>query len=191
MPDGAPLESTALLLERARSGDSAARDELFERVMPALRRWARQRLPGHARDLHDTDDLVQVTLIRAFQRLDAFESRGPGAFLGYLRHILLNVVRDELRRVSRRPRHDALDDAHADAEPSPLEQLLGRDSLERYERALAALDETSREAVILRVELGFSHQEIADALGRPSANAARMTVARAIVRLAQEMTGER
>lgn len=186
-PSASPLESTALLLERARSGDAAARDALFDRVLPPLRRWARQRMPNAGRDLHDTDDLVQVTVLRAFQRLDAFESQGPGAFLGYVRHILLNVLRDELRRVSRRPAHGELTDTHADSQPPPLERLLGQQTLERYERALARLDATSREAVILRIELGFSHQEIADALARSSANAARMTVARAIVRLAEEM----
>ena len=49
------------------------------------------------------------------------------------------------------------------------------------------LGERDREAVILRVEFGYSHEEIAEAIGSPSANAARMTVARALVRLAEEM----
>jgi DNA-directed RNA polymerase specialized sigma24 family protein len=44
-----------------------------------------------------------------------------------------------------------------------------------------------REAIIARVELDYSNQEIAALLGKPTANAARMTVERALVKLAQEM----
>ncbi len=189
-PEAHPLESTAVLLGRAREGDAAARERLFARVLPPLRRWAHQRMPSSARDLHDTEDLVQVTVLRAFQRLEHFESQGAGAFLGYLRKILLNALRDELRRASRRPRHGELDASLADPGPSALEQVLGRDALERYERALAALPDEQREALIMRIELGFSHQEIADALGRPSANATRMMIARALVDLAEGMRAD-
>jgi RNA polymerase sigma factor (sigma-70 family) len=182
-----PLESTTALLDRARAGDARARDLLFSRVLPPLRRWAHQRMPSSARDLHDSEDMVQVTVLRAFQALDRFEPRGTGAFLGYLRQILLNAIRDELRRAGRRPVHAPLDASLVDAAPSALERVLGRDALEDYERALAALAAEKREAVIMRLELGFSHQEIADALGKPSANTARMIVARALVDLAEGM----
>jgi DNA-directed RNA polymerase specialized sigma24 family protein len=56
-----------------------------------------------ARDLRDTDDLVQDTLLRAFKRLETFENRGEGAFLAYLRQSLLNAIRDDLRRAVTRP----------------------------------------------------------------------------------------
>jgi RNA polymerase sigma-70 factor (ECF subfamily) len=48
-----------------------------------------------------------------------------------------------------------------------------------------------REAVILRLEFGFSHREIADAIGSPSANAARMLVSRAVEKLARGMSHHR
>jgi RNA polymerase sigma factor (sigma-70 family) len=182
-----PLESTTALLGRARAGDARARELLFARVLPPLRRWAHQRMPSSARDLHDSEDMVQVTVLRAFQNLDRFESRGTGAFLGYLRQILLNAIRDELRRADRRPKHAGLDLALADPGPSALERVLGRAALDDYERALAQLADEKREAVIMRLELGFSHQEIADALGKPSANTARMVCARALVELAEGM----
>ena len=44
-----------------------------------------------------------------------------------------------------------------------------------------------REAIIMRIELGLSHAEIMEALGKPSVAAAHMAVSRALVRLAQEM----
>jgi RNA polymerase sigma-70 factor (ECF subfamily) len=61
--------------------------------------------------------------------------------------------------------------------------------MERYEEALGALDERQREAVILRIEFGYSHEEVAEALGAPSANAARMIVTRALVRLSELLDG--
>ena len=182
-----PLESTARLLERVHDGDGAAQELLFARVLPALRRWAHHRLPAGRRDLAETDDLVQMTLTRALNRLDSFESRREGAFLAYLRQILLNLVRDEVRRTGARPRTSELDDMIPDPGLSLLERTIRRETLEQYETALAELEPEQREAVLMRVEFGMSHQEIAEALGKPSANAARMTVARALVAIARGM----
>jgi RNA polymerase sigma-70 factor (ECF subfamily) len=134
--------------------------------------------------------VVQVTVSRALARLEHFEHRGEGAFLGYLRQILLNVIRDEHRRAARHPRGRGLDETMVDQAPSLLDRTIDRDTLERYERALASLNEEAREAVLLRVEFGYSHSRIAEALGKPSADAARMAVARAMVELARRMGGE-
>ena len=57
----APIDTTAELLGRARSGDSDAEHLLLTRFLPLLQRWARGRLPGTARGLAETDDLVQVS----------------------------------------------------------------------------------------------------------------------------------
>jgi RNA polymerase sigma-70 factor (ECF subfamily) len=191
LPDGRgprrELETTAALLEVAKAGDAAAVERLVKRFLPALRRWAHGRLPNRARGMVDTDDLVQIALVRALHRIDVFEPQGPGAFLAYLRRIVLNSLRDELRRSSRRPNGEVLVDDVADAAPPPIERIIGEEALEAYESALATLTEAQQEAVMLRVELGFSYQQIAEALGSPSANAARMTVARALVRLAEVM----
>lgn len=187
-PGGAgELEKTAVLLVRARDGDRAARESLALRYYGVLRRFAHGRLPGSARGMVDTDDMVQIAVMRALDRLDSFEPRREGAFLAYLRRILVNQIRDEMRRASRAPMVESVSDSLGDGTPSPLEELVGRESLERFETALARLRDKEREAIILRVELGFSHQEIADALGIRSANAARMFVTRAIATLAERM----
>src|SRR5262245_31483701 len=89
-----PVESTAVLVDRIRHGDEAALERLFERYLPLLQRWAHGRLPARARGTADTDDLVQVTLMRALKRIEVFEVRREGAFLAYLRSILLNAVRE-------------------------------------------------------------------------------------------------
>ena len=51
----------------------------MDRYLPRLSRWASGRLPRWARDLSDTDDLVQDTLIRSVANLGHFEARGEGA----------------------------------------------------------------------------------------------------------------
>jgi RNA polymerase sigma-70 factor (ECF subfamily) len=183
----AGLQSTASLIELARAGDDAARERLFARVLPVLRRWAHRRVPAKLRHLHETDDFVQVALLRAFQRLETFDARGPGALLGYLRAVLLNVVRDELRRAAARPAGMPWEGDLPSADRSVLEEVAGRETIERYERALARLAPDRQEVVILRVEMDLSYPEIADLAGLPSANAARMQVARSLVALAEAM----
>jgi RNA polymerase sigma-70 factor (ECF subfamily) len=187
----APRESTLDLLERLRAGDREALERICARYYPALRRWASGRLPGWARDLRETDDLVQETLVRTLQHVDSFENRGEGALAAYLRQAVLNAVRDEMRRVGRRPA--AVEPRADEASPgaSPVEEAIGNEWVERYESALASLRDEEREAIVLRVEMELAYEEVASALGKPTANAARMTVSRALVRLAEAMgTGE-
>src|SRR5262245_60264019 len=103
VPGPKPLESTEDLLARVRQGDRDALDALIDRCLPALRRWARGRLPAGARGLLDTQDIVQDAMVRALDHLDTFESRHEGALQAYLRQAVINRIRDEARRVERRP----------------------------------------------------------------------------------------
>ena len=188
--DGAPLEdvgATAHLLARAQAGDEHALDRLFERHIPILKRWASGRLPRWARQIADTSDLVQETVIATLRNLPSFEARGEGALQAYLRQALINRVRNEMRRAMVRPAAADIDSQLPHDGTSPLEAAIGSQTLERYEAALARLTEDEREAVITRVEFGLSYAEVAEALGKPSADAARMTVVRALVKLAKEM----
>ena len=187
-PSGQPgMDSTFDLVERAKSGDREALDRLFSRFLPALRRWASGRLPRWTRDLMDTDDLVQETVFRAVKRMDSFESRHEGALQAYLRQAIMNRIRDEVRRTKRSPVATELDDNQTGHAVSPLEELIGHEALERYEAALARLRPEEREAIVARVEMDGSYQEVAEKLGKPSVDAARMAVSRALLRLAEEM----
>lgn len=184
------LETSLALFERARAGDTEARDALVARYLPRLQRWATGRLPARARDATDTQDLVQDTVIQTFRRLERLEVRGEGALLAYLRQGVVNRIRDQFRRAGRRPEPTALDSQMAGTDASPLERAIGAEAMERYERALQQLKPDDRAAIIARVELGASNEEIAAALGKPSANAARMAVERALVRLADAMRND-
>ena len=136
----------------------------------------------------DTHDLVQDTLAQVIKRIHAFEPRHDAAFQAYLRQALLNRLRDEIRKAERHPTGDPLSGDSVSPDPSPLEQAIGRQALERYEAALQRLQPDDRDAIILRIELGCTHAEVGEALGKTSAAAARMTVSRALVRLSAEMS---
>jgi len=186
-PEALDVQSTVSLLDMARSGDEKAVELLYRRYLPPLQRWARGRLPSWARDLTETDDLVQDTLLRTLHRLDDFEYLRTGAFLSYLRRGVMNRVRDEIRRVGRRPPATETASGLLAEDPSPIEELIGKETLERYEGALAQLKPSDREAAIARIELELDYRQIAQLLGKPTPDAARMAVSRALVRLAKVM----
>jgi RNA polymerase sigma-70 factor (ECF subfamily) len=184
---GDPLDETHTLIRRANEGDLAAADQLFARYAPALQRWTRGRLPRWARDIADTHDIVQDALLQTFRNLDGFEYRGDGALHAYLQRAVMNGIREEFRRRRRRGEREALDPAMEDEAPSPLKAAMDREALDRYDGALLKLAVEDREAIVARFELGLSYREIAEALDKPSEDAARMAVARAFVRLVKLM----
>src|SRR5712691_3709568 len=96
-------QPTIELIIKARRGDQLAVEALLQRCLPQLKRWAHGRLPAVARGHLDTGDLVQDAVINALARLETFEPRHVGAMQAYLRQSVINRIRDEMRRVVRRP----------------------------------------------------------------------------------------
>jgi len=181
------LESSTILLHRARGGDLEARDRIFARYYPRLLRWASGRLPTAARSLTDTTDLVHDTVVKAIRNLPNLEVPPHGGLLPYLRTAVRNLIRDHVRNAARRGERALIEDVVEDRQPSPLERVIGGDILTRYEAALARLRPEEQQAILLRVELDCSWGLIAKEIGKPSADAARMVATRALVHLAQEM----
>lgn len=140
-----------------------------------------------ARDLADTDDLVQSALIKTIRNLDSFQPTCEASFQQYLRQAVRNVVRDEIRGARRRPVTAGIDPDHASDSPSPLERVLGRERLARYEDALARLTAAERGAIVARLEFGFTHRELAAALGKGTPDAARKLTQKAMGRLLELM----
>jgi len=180
-------ETSMDLIVRVRAGDPHALETLLARYRARLVRWASGRLPAHARDLTDTQDLVQDTLLSAFKRVAEIEIRGEGALQAYLRQVLLNRIRMEIRRVGRRPANVELESHVQAAGPSPLAHAISAETIERYDRALDALRQEERELIVARIEFGFTNAEVAQAFDKPSPNAARMAIQRALLRLAEQM----
>jgi RNA polymerase sigma-70 factor (ECF subfamily) len=180
-------ETTAELLGRAKSGDQQALAHLMERCLPALRRWAHGRIPRWSRGMLETADLVQDAVVGALGHLEVFEYRRQGALQAYLREAVMNRIRDLVRQQQRRGLQEELPDDLEDEATSPLDRAIGADNIARYEAALGRLDSMDREAIIGRLELQYAYKDLATVLDKPSADAARMTVVRALRRLAAEM----
>jgi RNA polymerase sigma-70 factor, ECF subfamily len=182
-----PASSTVDLLVRARLGDEAAWRELVARYDGPLRRSVRGRLPRAARGLTDTDDMVQDATLSVLRRLPLIELRFPGALLAYLRRAIQNRLVDERRRASRTVIPSPLLDEHATPGASPLDHTIDRDRRRRFRAGLSTLSPRDRRALVMRLEAGASYEDIAAALGCPTPNAARVTVGRALHRLAEHM----
>lgn len=114
-------ETTSLLLTRAKAGDGVALDSLCRRLVPRLTRWATGRLPGSARSLLDTEDVVQDAVVQSLRHLQSFRPDGSGAFFAYLRQAVTNRIRDQIRRrdVGERALGEMQSPAAA---PSPLQR---------------------------------------------------------------------
>jgi RNA polymerase sigma-70 factor (ECF subfamily) len=184
-------ESSIELLDRVRNGDREAMDRLFARYLGPLSKWAHGRLPQWARTMSDTQDLVQDGIVRVLNHLSTFQPDRPGALHWYLRAAVLNRIRDELRKVNRRPPGVELDENLAGAVPSPYDIAAKDEDRAMFERALNDLRADDRELVIARLEWGLEYAEIAQALGKPSPDAARVAVRRAVVKLAEDMRRRR
>jgi RNA polymerase sigma-70 factor (ECF subfamily) len=141
--------------------------------------------------MSDTQDVVQDAIIRVLRHLATFQPEGPGALHAYLRKAVLHRIFDELRHAHRYPPGAALEDHMPSALPSPYELAALQEDHDIFEAALAELRNEDRELVIGRVEWGLSYDEIAVALEKPSANAARVAVRRAVLKLAEIMDRKR
>jgi RNA polymerase sigma-70 factor, ECF subfamily len=119
------------------------------------------------------EDLVQDTYLRAFR---SWQSYKPGTNLAaWLATIMRNANLDELRRQSRRPVQEPLDDDGdyylynrlAESSPQPQDEVLARLSGTAIVSALGDLPPNFREVVVL-VDVGdFSYAEAAGILGIP------------------------
>jgi RNA polymerase sigma-70 factor, ECF subfamily len=181
-------ECTTLdLLALARRGDSCARDRLIENFRPVLARWAHGRLPKKMRDINETQDIVQIALLKTFDSFGKFREDDSISFRVYLKNTVLNLIRDEMRRYARRPIEEAFDlDMHDTSAPSVAAAF---DELERqiaYQEALLTLPERQRTLISMRVELGMTYDRIAEEV-KSTADAVRVMTSRAIVQLAKQL----
>lgn len=179
-------DSTLHVLERAQQGDRAAARTLVARALPAVRRWARGKLPPQARGAADTEDVVQDAFVGALRNLERFRHHTVGALHAYLHRAVVNRIRDIVRGSRRRAAEFDVTIDPPDWQPSPLERAILQERVEHFLAALAKLRPADRQVLVWRLELGYSPQEIASRLGKTE-GAAAMTVSRAMARLAKEL----
>jgi RNA polymerase sigma-70 factor (ECF subfamily) len=184
--DSDTYNSTLHVLERAKRGDRSAAQILLERALPSLRKWSRGRLPVYARAGFDTEDVVQDAVVNTLRRQARFDHRTVAGLRSYLRTAVINRIRDLIRGSRRRGIAVEVEEDLRATEASPLERAILRERLDDFLAALQQLRPADRQAIVWRVELGYSTEEIARRLGKSEA-AAAMTVSRALARLAAAM----
>ena len=137
--------------------------------------------------IHDADDLIQTALLSALRHLDDFPDAHYSGFLAYLRQIVLNEVRSELRRLRCRGENVEFDDSIFVTVADPvIEHLLIHDRHKAYSHALQQLNPRQQKYVALRIESGMSFREISAKVGG-SADNARMIVSRALRTLSKHL----
>ena len=181
------LESSLELIQKAKTGDEAAIEQLLARYRPRLFRWASGRMPAYARDFTDTEDLIQVALLGLVRNFATFRYEGEWSLQAYLRRSVVNGIREQLRKRVRTPEMQELPVDLKARDQCPYEQAVGKEVFERYNRALEQLTAMEQEAVVAWVELGCSHREILLLTEKPSVDASRMFVSRALEKIATLM----
>jgi RNA polymerase sigma factor (sigma-70 family) len=181
-------ESSFGLLTRAKGGDQSALQRLAQRYTPRLRRWVRHKLPLWARDVNDTDDLVQETLINVFRNVHGIEMNTALSLRAYMRNAAQNRVSDEVKRATRRPQKSELSAERPSSSPSPADIAISREEFWRCRVAIARLTPADRQLILLKLsQSGMTFRALAAITGKNSEDAARVALNRAINRLAQEM----
>ncbi len=150
-------EEADRLLARVAQGDSDALEALYRQL----------RVPAYGLALAvleertEAEDVVQETFLRVWQ---AAGQHRPGADgRAWVLAIARNLARERLRK-----RKDAFsfDEVTEPLLPDPSLRVNDRLCLRQ---AFAVLDETERQIVMLYAVGGYSHKEIAAALGKPYA----------------------
>jgi RNA polymerase sigma-70 factor (ECF subfamily) len=149
----------------------------------------------------DPEDVMQVTYLEAFLRMDEFKNRGPGSFPAWLREIAQNNLRDAIKGLNgekRPPPHKRVDPPRGEDSVVALYELLGVTSTtpsraaargeakSRLEKAIEELPEDYATAVRLHNLEGRTGPEVAEAMGR-SRGAVFMLLARAHDRLRERL----
>jgi RNA polymerase sigma-70 factor (ECF subfamily) len=136
----------------------------------------------------DTADLVQEALVNLFRHLGRIDPKRRRALRAYLQESIRNRIRDEIRRAGQVETSNGTVPNLSDPGTSPLDRVIALEKTARYREALRRLDPGDHELIVARVEMGFSYEQLALATGRPSPDAARVAVRRALLRLAEELS---
>ena len=178
-----PVERRALV-RRVLEGDPAAERELYDANVDRVYRLA-YRMTG---DADQATEYTQDTFVRVFDRLAEF--RGEAALSTWITSIALSVVYNGLRKIKRfRERETDLDDAtpiaakNRQAEP---------DLKVKLKAAIESLPEGYRTVFVMHDVEGYTHEEIATALGvQEGTSKAQLSRARAKLRtMLSEYAGE-
>ncbi|MBK1786481.1 RNA polymerase sigma factor ShbA [Prauserella cavernicola] len=170
------------VVQAAAAGDDSAVATLLTMITPIVTRYCRARLGRRDLSYVSADDVAQETCVAVLRALPTYQDRG-GSFLFLVHAIASNKVSDAFRLVSRErsdPTPEVPEPGIGDNEPE--RRALNTDLGHRLNTLLARLSHNQREIVILRIVVGLSAGETAEALGLSPANV-RTSQHRALARL--------
>lgn len=200
------LSQTISLIRKAKEGDAAAVDRLFDRYSRVALECARRHAGEALKRKEQVEDLAQSALAEVWRDFRKFDYRGIGSLDRYVNQVVEHKVMKkaeywgaQCREAAReRPMRTAGDDSTETrlVEP-PVDPLTTTQVVSRHEtqdRVRGAIDRLPDEhAIPLRlfdIE-GLSHKEVAERLSLPSADAARMRVQRAREALRKILEGDK
>ncbi len=201
--DGAACGLSVELVRDAQGGDGGALNELLDRYQDRVRYVIRMRMGPHLRQTVESGDILQEVLISAIMGFERFEMRHERSFLNWLAAIAENKIRDAVdhahagkrdvrreRSLEPRRRADQSGDHAYDlagVDLPPGDQIDNAELLELLAECVHELPELQRRAFVLRhfVFEAPDWAAIAEELGSPSPDAARMTWGRATVTLSK------
>ena len=174
--------TTAQLLDRARAGDEAARDQLFTTAVPPLLTYVRVRLGTKLAALVEPADVVQDTFAAALASMAEFEPVGKGAFVAWLCRIAerqIHGLADHFAAGKRRlpgqaTPWTAIATRLFAAGTSPGSAAARNDERQRLERALHELPDNEREVVLLCFFEERALRDVAEASGRATTTVHRL-----------------
>ena len=175
------------VVAEAVAGNRDALREVLEIIRPIVVRYCRARVGATERSGLSADDVAQEVCLAAITALPRYRDQGR-PFLAFVYGIAAHKVADA-HRAAARNRAEPTDvvPERLSMEAGPEQMAIDSDSAARMNRLLAVLPEKQREILILRVVVGMSAEETAEAVGS-TAGAVRVAQHRALARLKAEIT---
>ncbi|TVT44425.1 sigma-70 family RNA polymerase sigma factor [Amycolatopsis rhizosphaerae] len=169
-------------VRQAATGDPAAIDRLIALITPVAVRYCRARLGGRDLSYLSADDVAQEVCLAVLNALPQYEDRG-GSFLYLVHAIASNKVADAYRLVSR-DRSEPVPELPERPLPGqgPEQHVLTLDLGARLTKLVATLPPLQQEILTLRIAVGLTAGETAEALGISPGNV-RVTQHRALTKL--------
>ena len=191
-----PMEPAASrdLLQRAKAGESAALNVLYERSAGRLLAFIRLRMGRELRARLESRDILQATLVKSLEHLHELKGTETRSLAAWLARIAEFEIRDRMD-YHHRQRRDAGREVSLDdgallpaVTRSALSRVIIGEEAERLEAALESLSDAHREVILLRKFEDLSFAEIGARLGK-SEDACRMLLARAMTALTIALSG--
>jgi len=182
-----PGERLDAAVAQAVAGDRGALREVVETIRPVVMRYVRARIGSAERVGLSADDVAQEVCMAAIQALPRYQDQGR-PFLAFVYGIASHKVADAHRAAARnRSEPTEVLPERFSLDAGPEQMAIQSESAARMQKLLAVLPEKQREILTLRIVVGLSAEETAEAVGS-TPGAVRVAQHRALARLKSEIS---